>query len=194
MSKIFLTCIILFILAGIAGYYLLRHNTTLDTESSNSSRLEHGAEFSFEPNSSPSTWNDVDDKLHINLIDVPPGVPGLNINHELRAVELCGGVYKAKQIRVEPVDVDIVQRIASILRDNLEKGETFCTRMFDRASEEGGVIGENEELDITIENAPNYGIGISFARQPETSFPLFVFAEQNKITTIDGGLFGSLKP
>lgn len=140
-----------------------------------------------------SSIKNADEKLHI-LPEVPEGMPGMRIENDLnvRTVYFCLGTYKAKQIFID--DVDVIKRISILFIEDREKSDWFCNMMRGRALNEGGVLGNGDELDITIEGAhPSYGISISLSQKPASSFPFFINSEKNTITTIDGGILGSLK-
>jgi hypothetical protein len=53
--------------------------------------------------------------------------------------------------------VDVGQRISTILKENPQKSDWFCEMISERALEKGGMLGNGEELDITIEGSRCWG-------------------------------------
>ena len=144
------------------------------------------------PASRPAQHASSDDKLHI-LSDVPNSLPEIKIVKDLniRTVYFCKGTYKAKQIFID--NIDVVARISNILKEDAQKNNWFCEMILGRALDEGGLLGNGEELDITIEGSRTYGISISLSKNPASSFPFFIDTERNLIVYTDGGVLGTLK-
>ena len=185
------------ILAAVGGFFIFRDTPELNYDFPVPTQ-NYSDELMV---SQPAPYTDIDDKLHIRKdTELDPSkieIGGLN------TVFLCWTRYKTKSVMID--GVDIVHRIAMILRENPEFYKSFCSlEQVSHTVDTGGMLGYGDELHITIgDYMDGYEVGISFGESlidlssgiphswnAGTSF--MVNVEKNSISTFRG-VVGALK-